>query len=88
MINVAPGFLGTKVRIVAFVDRGMKPEEKNLEIASSTSSPTTDQADLKKAEVKPSGPGDLLGFNFLRTFAISAVVGADTIKNRSWVEQD
>lgn len=86
-MKVAPGFFGTKVRIVALVEVGKKPEEKNCEIAVSTSSPRIDQADRKKAEVKPSGPGDLLGFNFLRTFAISAAEGGEDIRYLSCSEQ-
>lgn len=74
-MNVAPRFFGTKVRIVAFVDRGMKQEMKTFDIACSTSDATIGQAELKKAEVKPSGPGDLRGLSFFSTFVISAGKG-------------
>lgn len=85
---MAPGFFGTKVRMVALVERGRNEEVKNCEIAHSTSSPTIDQAALKKAEVKPSGPGDLLGLIFFNTLAISSRVGAVDISWRWWSEHE
>ena len=87
-MNVAPGFFWTKVRIVALVERGKKLEMKNLEMACRTSLPTIGQADLKKADVKPSGPGDFLGLSFFKTFAISACVGAVDMSWRWWSEHE
>lgn len=40
-----------------------------------TSAPTMLQAPLKKAEIRPSGPGALLGFTENIRFVISVVVG-------------
>lgn len=58
--------------MVAFIAAGRKLEVKNWLTELSTSRPRRDQADLKKHEVKPSGPGALLVFSFLGTLVISS----------------
>lgn len=56
------------MKIVAFVVASRKHEAKKFLVDVITSAPMVSQDDLKKAEVSPSGPGALLGFN-LKTFS-------------------
>lgn len=65
-IVVGPGFLG--INIVTFVALGKNPVMKNLLIDVTNSSITNDHVDLKKAEVKPSGPGNLYGLTLIQQY--------------------
>lgn len=66
---------GTNERIVEFVVFGRNPELKNSWIELIHSEPSKDQEALKNAEVSPSGPGALFGFNENMSFVISSAVG-------------
>lgn len=79
VIFEAPGNLGTKVRIVAFAVAGRKHVAKKFFVDATTSAPIVFHEALKKAEVSPSGPGALFGFNLKYNFIISSSDGIDTM---------
>lgn len=79
LILEAPGNLGTNERIVEFVVAGRKFVAKKFLTAEATSTPIVSQEALKNAEVKPSGPGALLGLSLKKTVLISSAVGMDNI---------
>lgn len=64
MTAEAPGCLGMNERMVELTVVGRNPMRKKVAMDDVTYSPTIDQADLKKLEVSPFGPGALFGFNF------------------------
>lgn len=62
-------------RMVEFAVAGWKLVAKKFLIADITSEPLVSQEALKNAEVRPSGPGALLGLSLKRTDLISTSVG-------------
>ena len=80
LIFIAPGNLGTKERMVAFVVAERKLVAKKFLMAETTSGPIVSHEALKNPDVRPSGPGALFGLSLKKVDVISSSVGMDNIR--------
>lgn len=75
VMSEAPGCLGTSVRMVALAVAGKNEEVKKSWTDCVTSPPSKSQVALKNPDVRPSGPGALLGFRLNIVRLISSAKG-------------